>query len=628
MTAASSHRKPAASNVIAMPSAAAAPTADALVPRETTAADATAAQGPEDGRDSYAITSLSDIIDRSLHATAARFTLGLSPVALGKAYFDWMTHLAFSPGKRLQLVDKATRKAVRLANYATRCGLESAQAAPCIEPLPQDRRFAGPEWQKPPYNLISQAFLLNQQWWDNATTGIRGVTKRHQDMVEFGARQMLDMFSPSNFLPTNPEVLAHTLRNGGMNLVNGARNLAEDWERSVSGKKPFGSENFVVGRDVAVTPGKVVYRNRLIELIQYTPTTDTVRPEPVLIVPAWIMKYYILDLSPQNSLVKYLTGQGFTVFMISWKNPGPEDRDLDLDDYRTLGVMAALDAVGAVVPEQKVHAVGYCLGGTMLSIAAAAMARDGDERLQSVTLLAAQTDFTEAGELMLFINESQIAFLEDTMWEQGFLDATQMAGAFQMLRSTDLIWSRMVHDYLMGERTPMNDLMAWNADATRLPYRMHSQYLRRLFLDNDLSAGRLIVGDRPIALTDIRAPIFAVGTVRDHVAPWRSTYKINLLTDTDVTYLLTSGGHNVGIVSEPGHRGRSFQVMTKSADARYVDPETFLMQAPRHDGSWWPEWVAWLNARSGAPVEPPKLGGTARAYPLHGDAPGTYVLQQ
>jgi polyhydroxyalkanoate synthase len=579
-----------------------------------------------EGRDSYAVTAFADIVDRSLHATIARFTFGLSPAALAKAYFDWAIHLAVSPGKQLQLVDKATRKTVRFANHAFHAALESDKASSCIEPLPQDRRFIGAEWQKPPYNFMYQAFLLQQQWWHNATTGIRGVTKHHEAMVEFVSRQILDIASPSNFLATNPEAFRQTVSKGGMNLVSGLRNMTEDWERAVSGKKPVGTENYAVGRDVAATPGKVVYRNRLIELIQYAPATGKVRPEPVLIVPAWIMKYYILDLSPHNSLVKYLTGQGFTVFMISWNNPSPDDRDLGIDDYRTLGVMAALDAVRAIVPNQKVHAVGYCLGGTLLSIAAAAMARDGDDRLKSITLLAAQTDFTDAGELMLFINESQVAFLEDMMWEQGFLDATQMAGAFQMLRSSDLVWSRMIRDYLMGERAPVIDLMAWNADVTRMPYRMHSEYLRRLFLNNDLAEGRYLVADKPIMLADIRAPIFNVGTVRDHVAPWRSTYKINFLTDADVTYLLATGGHNAGIVSEPGPDGHGFQVMTRKADDRYIDPESFLAQAPQKDGSWWPEWAAWLAARSGEPVAPPAMGGADHA-PL-GDAPGTYVLQQ
>jgi polyhydroxyalkanoate synthase len=311
--------------------------------------------------------------------------------------------------------------------------------------------------------------------------------------------------------------------------------------------------------------------------------------------------------------------------MISWKNPGPEDRDLRLDDYRTLGVMDALNAVRAIVLDLKVHVVGYCLGGTLLSIAAAAMARDGDDRLKSMTLLATQTDFTEAGELMLFINESQLAFLEDMMWEQGFLDAKQMIGAFQMLRSNDLIWSRVVHEYLMGERPPMIDLMAWNADSTRMPYRMHSEYLRELFLDNDLVEGRFTVGDKPIALSDIRVPIFAVGTVRDHVAPWHSTYKINLLTDTDVTYLLTTGGHNAGIVSEPGHHHRSFQVMTKKANDPYIDPDSYVNDAPRHDGSWWSEWVAWLTDRSGALEPPPSMGATVAGHGPLCDAPGTYV---
>jgi polyhydroxyalkanoate synthase len=581
-----------------------------------------------DTRDSYAVTAVADITDRSLHAAAARFTMGLSPAALAEAYFDWATHLAYAPGKRLQLIDKAVRKGVRFTNHALRCAPGNGKVDCCIAPLPQDQRFVGDAWGTWPYNLIYQGFLLNQQWWHNATTGIRGVTQQHENMVEFMSRQILDMFSPSNFLLTNPELLKLTVSKCGSNLSSGFQNLIEDWERTISGKRPIGAENFQVGRDVAATPGKVVYRNRLVELIQYAPATGTVRPEPVLIVPAWIMKYYILDLSPHNSLVKYLTEQGFTVFMVSWKNPGAEDRDLGLDDYRTLGVMAALDAVGAIVPGQKVHGVGYCLGGTLLAIAAAAMARNRDDRLKSITLLAAQTDFTEAGELMLMINESQLAFLEDMMWEQGFLDTNQMAGTFQMLRSNDLVWSRMVREYLMGERTAMIDLMAWNADATRMPYRMHSEYLRRLFLNNDLAEGRFVVGDKPVALTDIRAPIFMVGAVRDHVAPWRSTYKIHLLCDTDVTYLLTSGGHNAGIVSEPDHLGHSFQVMTRQLKDRYVDPESYVAGAPRRDGSWWPEWAAWLAAHSGAPHAPPRMGATAAGYAPLGDAPGTYVLLQ
>jgi polyhydroxyalkanoate synthase len=572
-------------------------------------------------RDSYATTAVADITDRSLHAAVARFTSGLSPAALTYAYLHWATHLANAPGKRLQLIDKAARKAVRFGNYAARYAMSGGHTPSCIEPLPQDKRFVAEEWQRFPYNFLYQGFLLQQQWWHNATTGVRGLSKQHENMVAFAARQLLDMVSPSNFLPTNPEVLHQTLRAGGGNLLRGWQNFMQDWERAVAGKKPVGAEDFVVGRDVAVTPGKVVYRNRLIELIQYAPATEKVRPEPVLIVPAWIMKYYILDLSPHNSLVKYLTEQGFTVFMVSWLNPGPDDRDLGLDDYRTLGVMAALDAIGDIVPDEKVHAVGYCLGGTLLAMSAAAMARDGDDRLKSITLLAAQTDFTDAGELMLFIDEGQLAFLEDMMWEQGFLDSRQMAGAFQMLRSNDLVWSRLIHDYLMGERRPMIDLMAWNADATRLPYRMHSEYLRRLFLENELAEGRFLVEGKPVALTDIRAPIFAVGALRDHVAPWRSTYKINLQADTEVTYLLTEGGHNAGIVSEPGRDGRSFQVMTKQADDRYLDPETFLETVPRKDGSWWLEWLAWLDARSGTPAAPPPMGSALC------EAPGSYVLQ-
>jgi polyhydroxyalkanoate synthase subunit PhaC len=574
----------------------------------------------------FASPRVAEALDRSLHARMARLTAGLSPAALALAYLDWATHLAAAPGTRLQLAESAARKSIRLFAYACRCALPNNQPVP-IAPSPQDRRFAAEQWQQFPFNLIYQAFLLNQQWWHAATTGVRGVSPHHESVVEFASRQILDMLSPSNFLLTNPEAIEQTARQGGMNLVKGFANLIDDWQRAVHGDKQAGADSFTVGRNIAVTPGEVVYRNSLIELIRYAPAAADVRPQPVLIVPAWIMKYYILDLSPHNSLVKYLTAQGYTVFMISWKNPSEEDRDLGMEDYRTQGVLAALDTVNAQLPGGGIHAVGYCLGGTLLSIAAAAMARDGDRRLKSLTLLAAQIDFTEAGELMLFIDESEIAFLEDMMWNQGFLDSQQMAGAFQLLRSNDLIWSHVVRSYLMGEREPMTDLMAWNADTTRMPFRMHCEYLRRLFLDNDLAEGRFTAAGHPVALSDIRVPIFAVGTVRDHVAPWRSTHKIHLLTDAEVTYVLTTGGHNAGIVSEIGHDRRSYQVMTRPAEGHYVDPDTWLAAAPRKDGSWWPEWAAWLNGYSGAPVDQVHSNVRGSGPASLGPAPGTYVLR-
>jgi polyhydroxyalkanoate synthase len=567
------------------------------------------------------------LLDHALHATVARVTGGLSPFALGDALADWAVHLMSSPGKQLELLEKARRKLARLLRYALEAAFRPESANPCIEPLAQDRRFVAPEWQAQPYALLYQGFLLAQQWWYNAATGIPGMTKQHEQVVEFVSRQVLDMVSPSNFLLTNPVLQRLTFERGGANLVEGFRNFLDDCERAQRGLKPAGDERFEVGRNLAVTKGKVVLRNNLIELIQYSPTTETVRPEPILIVPAWIMKYYILDLSPENSLIRYLVAQGFTVFAISWRNPLAEDRELSMEDYRLDGVMAALDAIGEIRPQAKVHAAGYCLGGTLLSIVAAAMARDLDHRLASMTLLAAQQDFTEAGELTLFINESQVSFLEDLMWQQGYLDARQMAGAFRLLRSNDLIWSYAVRNYLMGEREPMSDLMAWNADATRLPYRMHSQYLRHLFLDNDLAEGRFAVAGRPVALADIRVPIFAVGTQGDHIAPWRSAFKIHLFAECDITFLLASGGHNTGIVSPPGG-GHSphFRIATKRVGDPYLDPDSWLEKAAEEQGSWWPRWAAWLGEHSGGPIAPPRMGREGARDEELADAPGTYVL--
>ena len=565
------------------------------------------------------------MIDRAVHASIAHLTGGVSPAALALAFADWQLHLAASPGKQLALADEAARSIYR---FAEALALPDAKFTPwsVVEPAPADRRFSAPDWQLPPFNMMAQAFLLTEQWWHSATTGVRGVSRSNSAIADFAMRQALDMAAPSNFAASNPEVLRKTVETGGSNLAAGLHNWLEDARSLLRSGRLGDDKRFVVGKDVATAPGKVVYRNRLIELIQYAPQTAEVRPEPVLIVPAWIMKYYILDLSPHNSLVRYLVGQGFTVFMISWRNPTPEDRDLGLEDYRKLGVDAAIAAINAIVPGAPIHAVGYCLGGTLLSIAAAHLATARPDCLRSLTLLAAQTDFTEAGELTLFINESQVAFLEDMMWERGVLGTEQMAGAFQILRSNDLVWSRAIRTYLLGERSMPNDLMSWNADATRMPYRMHSEYLRRLFLNDELAEGRYCVEGTPVALSDLHAPMFVVGTLRDHVAPWRSTYKIHYLAaDADITYVLASGGHNAGIVAPPGDQGHSYQVLGKKAETPYIGPDEWLRHAPQHEGSWWPEWVRFLVTHSGVPAAPPPIGGAKQE--MLADAPGDYVLQ-
>jgi polyhydroxyalkanoate synthase len=564
----------------------------------------------------------SEGFDRWVHAQLGRLTAGVSPAALLLAYTDWLSHLSLSPAKQAELVNKAWRKALRLALFMPHA--MQADAA-CIEPLPQDKRFADPAWRQWPFNLVSQSFLLTQQWWHNATSGVRGMSRHHEEVVNFVARQCLDVVSPSNFVLTNPQVLARTFATAGANLVQGGLNWWSDWERLQAGRPAAGSEAFAVGKNLAITPGKVVMRNALAELIQYEPSTPKVDARPVLIVPAWIMKYYVLDLQPHNSLIRHLVDQGHTVFCVSWKNPDAGDRDCGMEDYLRLGLFEALDAVRAIVPGQPVHAVGYCLGGTLLSIGAAAMARDNDRRLASLTLLAAQTDFSEPGEIALFLDDSEVDFLEDMMFDRGYLASGQMAGAFQLLRSNDLLWSRGVRDYLMGERTPMNDLMAWNQDATRMPYRMHAEYLNQLFLGNDLAAGRFRVHGRPVALNDVKLPIFCLGTETDHVAPWRSVFKLHLLTDAQVSFVLASGGHNAGVVSPPGHPGRHHRVLTRAHHGKYLDADAFLARAELRDGSWWTTWTAWLAAQGGRQTVPPPMGRAQAGYPVLCDAPGAYV---
>jgi len=565
-------------------------------------------------------------LDRMLHALQLQAAGGISPAAVMNARLDWLVHLANSPTKLTSLMQKAISDWARLMIYAGRSLMDS-QTPPPEQVDRRDPRFRAELWKAWPFNVFSQAFLLTQNWWRAAATDVHGMTKQHEREVQFMMRQNLDRVAPANFPWSNPEVISRTCEEGGMNLIRGAGNLVEEARRRWTGERPKGLEGYEVGRNLAVTPGKVIYRNRLMELIQYSPATGEVWNEPVLIIPAWIMKYYVLDLSPHNSLVGYLVANGHTVFMISWKNPRAEDRDTGMDDYRELGVMAALDVIGKVVPKRRVHACGYCLGGTLLAIAAATMAREGDHRLATMTLLAAQTDFTEAGELMLFIDESELAYLEDMMWTKGYLDTREMSEAFQLIRAADLVWSRMIREYLLGEDGTFTDLMAWNADQTRLPYKMHSEYLRELFLENRFAAGKYEVEGQPAVLTDIDVDVFALGTIRDHISPWQSVFKIKFLSDTDVTFVLAAGGHNAGIVSEPGHRGRSYQIMTlKEADI-YKDPEVWRGQAPSHKGSWWPAWSKWLGKRCGGKGKTPAMGAPRRGLKPIADAPGDYVRE-
>ena len=544
-----------------------------------------------------------NLLDLQWQSGVAKLTGGVSPIALSLAFQDWWMHLAASPGKRIELMAGLNRP-VDMAG---------------------DARFSGSGWSKWPFHLLATSFVGTEQFWQQATTGVRGVTPHHAQVVNFMARQVLDGVSPSNFSWSNPEVLRASLDSKGRNYASGWANWREDLGRLQA--KPSGGQrkNHAVGLDVAQTPGKVVYRNELVELIQYAPQGASVYREPILIVPSWILKYYILDLSAHNSMVRYLVEQGHTVFMISWRNPDAHDCNLGMEDYLSLGLLDALNQVARIGAAPEVHAVGYCLGGTLLAIAAAALGsgrQASDARLKSVTLLAAQTDFSEPGELGLFIDDSELSLLDAMMWKKGYLDGDQMGGSFQLLNARDLIWSRMMHEYMLGIRPDTNDLAAWNADTTRMPYRMHSEYLKRLFLDNDLAAGRYCVDARPLALKDIRAPLFVLGTERDHVAPWRSVYKINLLSNTEVDFVLASGGHNAGIVSEPGHARRSYRFMPqRTPGGAYVGPDEWLETAQQADGSWWPHWQRWLAAHSAAGQISPPAMGVALA-----DAPGQYVL--
>ena len=561
--------------------------------------------------------------DRLAHAAMAPLVGEISPVSLALAWADWAWHFGVSPGRQFELAALCATLSID--------GTSNPDTKKHAGITDDDPRFRDEAWDIWPFSQLRMRFQNAEVFWHEASRA-SGMTAHHAHMTHFFARQWLDMLAPANWFVTNPVVLRDVAKSNGMHLLAGMQNWMSDLAGVQSSEDLAEAQRFQVGRDVAITPGKVVYRNRLIELIRYDAQSDKVFPEPILIIPPWIMKYYILDLSPHNSMVRYLVAQGHTVYIVSWLNPDASDHDLSMDDYLRLGVFDALRAVGSFTGKHTgVHAMGYCLGGTLLSIATAALARTGGvadtedlPAIKSLTLLAAQTDFSEPGELGLFIDESQIGLLDNITRGKGYLSGKEMAGSFEFLHSRDLFWTRRMREYLMGEREQRNDLMAWNADTTRLPARMHHEYLTSLYLHNTLANSAYRVEDRVVSLADIRVPVFMVGTQRDHISPWPSVYKLHYLCDAEMTFVLTSGGHNAGIVSEPGHANRSYRMDTRAAHGAWVEHDQWAAQATRHEGSWWQAWHRWLAHRSGRKQ-------TAKSIPAAKSlckAPGTYVMQR
>jgi polyhydroxyalkanoate synthase len=564
-------------------------------------------------------------IERHLRAQLAALTGGLAPDDYLNAWWEWYLKLATQPPRQAQLARSAYEKILDSWQFMARAG-----GGTPLAPGHEELGFSDASWNVWPFNAYARTYANWASWWQQALQAPAAAADPELSRLNFAGRLLLEAASPANFLQTNPELLNKTAAESGQNLIRGLKNWLEDAQRAVSGARAAGTDQFKVGQEVAVTPGKVVFRNRLIELLQYAPQTPEVYAEPVLITPAWIMKYYVLDLSPRNSLVRYLVEKGLTVFMISWKNPDAADRELGMDDYLQLGFLDALAQVRRLIPQRKVHAVGYCIGGTLLAIAAAALARAGDKPFASLTLLAAQTDFSEPGELSVFITPSQIAMLEAMMQKSGVLESERMGAAFALLRSRDLLWKPAVDQYMRGERPKLNDLMAWNADGTRMPWRMHSEYLERLYLKNELARGEFTVRGERVDLSSLRAPMFVVGTETDHVAPWRSVYKVRDLTrSADYTFLLTSGGHNAGIVSGPVHPRRRHRMLTWSNATDRPSADEWLKSAPPLEGSWWPAWQNWLIEHSTAKRQPARTlpAAAGAAHRALEDAPGSYVRE-
>jgi polyhydroxyalkanoate synthase subunit PhaC len=491
------------------------------------------------------------------------------------------------------------------------------------EPDPKDRRFADPEWKSNQFfDFVMQAYLLSTQWADMLVQDASDLDPHTKQKAEFYIRQIANAVSPSNFVLTNPELLRETLGSNGENLVRGMHMLAEDIEAGGGDLRIRQSDatQFAVGRNLALTPGKVVFQNELMQLIQYAPATPQVLKTPLLIVPPWINKFYVLDLTPEKSFIKWCVDQGLTVFVISWINPDERHAAMGFEEYMLLGPLGALDAIEQATGEDRAHTIGYCVGGTLLSVTMAHMARRKDHRIASATLFAAQVDFTHAGDLKVFVDEEQLQAIERRMAERGYLEGRKMASAFNMLRSNDLIWPYVVNNYLRGKMPGAFDLLYWNSDATRMPAANHRFYLRNCYLENNLTRGRMELAGETLDLSEVKAPIYNLATREDHIAPPQSVFLGSKFFGGPVKFVLSGSGHIAGVVNPPA-KGK-YQYWTGGKPGK-GSLESWIEKATEHPGSWWPDWIDWIRGH-GPDTVPAREPGGGVLRPLE-EAPGSYV---
>ena len=501
--------------------------------------------------------------------------------------------------------------------------LAGEPAPAVVAPAPGDKRFSDPEWtQNQFFDFLKQAYLLTAQWADKLVAGAADLNPHTRQKAEFYVRQITNALAPTNFVLTNPELLRETLTSNADNLVRGMHMLAEDIERGAGHLKIRQSDSsmFEVGRNLAITPGKVIYQNELMQLIQYAPSAETVLKRPLLIVPPWINKYYVLDLTPEKSFIKWCVDQGLTVFCISWVNPDERLAQKTFEDYIRQGPLAALDAIAQASGEDKVHTIGYCVGGTLLAITLAAMAARHDERIVSATLFASQIDFTFAGDLKVFVDEEQVTALERRMSERGYLDSHSMATVFNLLRSNDLLWPYVINNYLKGKAPFPFDLLYWNSDATRMPAANHSFYLRNCYLDNNLAKGAVTIDNIPIDLKSIKIPIYNLATREDHIAPAKSVMFGSKFFGGPVKFVVAGSGHIAGVINPPAKQKYQYWTGAKPQNA---DIDSWLAKAKEQPGSWWPDWLAWLTTQEPTKV-PARVPGDGALKPIE-DAPGHYV---